>query len=297
MHRYAKTLYKPVTPPEWEKRIQVATNKKVPYFFIYAKDKSENQVEDRGLSCTDRLYDKIQSYKFNFQKKQLGTLDYRMLMHNPDIEFGEREKQLVKVYYKIASSIGTYNLSKLDADNTYIEALKNIKDQMLQFGDEQYVVDVLVKQLFCIRNAKHKAIFWDCFGEVVYQNLVSNHAGDNKMCKRCGARFTQMYLHQCLCDTCAAETTVIPQPPQTAFCLDCGKEFIPTSIRQTKCNVCQWVFNELSFKESSRYCESCGAVLPDVRGRGKPAKYCRHCAKMIKRDKGHQRTAKFRSLA
>lgn len=267
----------------------------MPYFFIYAKDKSESQVENRGASCTDRLYDKIQSYKFNFQKKQLGTLDYRMLMHNPDIEFGEKEKQLVKTYYKMASSIGSYNLTKLDVDNTYVEALKSIKDQMLQFGDEQYVVDVLVKQLFCIRNAKHKAIFWDCFGDAVYQNLVDNHAGDNQMCKRCGARFTQMYLHQCLCDTCAAETTVIPQPPRTVVCIDCGKEFIPTSIRQTRCNVCQWVFNELSMQDTTRYCASCGTPLGSPTGRGKPNKYCRHCATLIKRERGAQRISKFRA--
>lgn len=274
---YAKTLYKPTRPAEFEERIKTATKGKVPRFFLYAKDKALQQVADPSQCVTDRLIDKIQSYKFNFQKKQLGTLDYKMLMHNPDIEFGKKEDKLVKQYYKLASNIGNYNLSKLDEDNTYAQALREFKSALAKFGDEVYVTDVLVKQLFHIRRATHKSIFWDAYGEIVYENLKHNKAGDRAMCQRCGTRFVRLSPRQCLCSECTQSTTSVPEPPKVAVCIDCGKEFVPTSLSQTRCQVCQWMHDNPVVTDLLGVCVSCGAPFDMNKGRGRKKTMCKRC--------------------
>lgn len=274
---YAKTLYKTTRPPEWDTRIRELTKGKVPRFFLYAKDKNLNQVAPPSKSVTDRLIDKIQSYKFDFQKKQLGTLDYKMLMHNPDLEMDEHAQKLVRQYYKLASNIGNYNITKLDEDNSYGQALKDFKAEMAKFGDEQYVTDVLVKQLFCIRKAAHKSIFWDCYGATVYENLLANKAGERKMCQRCGERFSPLHKQQCLCNECAKQTTYIPEPPKTAICFDCGKEFVPTGLSQTRCQVCQWMYDNPVMTDSYAVCAVCGAHFDISKGRGRRTTMCRRC--------------------
>lgn len=293
---YAKTLYKVTRPVEWDSRIRAATSEKLPRFFLYAKDKQLNQVSPPNQSVTNRLIDKIQSYKFDFQKKQLGTLDYKLLMHNSDLTFGENEQELIKQYYKLASNIGNYNIVKLDDDNTYAQALREFKVAMAEFGDEVYVTDVLIKQLFCVRKAVHKAIFWDCYGEVVYQNLLQNKAGDLKMCQRCGQRFTLMYRQQCICPECAAITTKMPEPPKSIICIDCGKECAATSLSQTRCQVCQWMHDNPVTTEDASYCISCGARFGVEKRRGRKAQHCRRCQDLNRKAKYLKYRRRVRSM-
>ena len=293
---YAKTLYLPTNPEEWDEKIRSANSAKVPRFFLYAKDKNLNQVAPPSKSVADRLIDKIQAYKFDFQKKQLGTLDYKMLMHNPDIEMDDHAQKLVRQYYKLASNIGNYNITKLDEDNSYGQALKDFKTEMAKFGDEQYVTDVLVKQLFCIRKAAHKSIFWDCYGAIVYDNLVANKAGERKMCQRCGERFTPLHNRQCLCEACAKQTTYIPEPPKTVICFDCGKEFVPTGLSQTRCQVCQWMHDNPVVTKNYSVCQVCGAHFDLVRGRGRRATMCRRCQDMAKRHSWAKSKRKHRAM-
>lgn len=280
---YAKTLYKTTRPPEWHERIKALTKGKVPRFFLYAKDKTVEQVEPPSQSVIDRLLDKVQSYKFDFQKRQLGFFDYRMLMHDPSLEIGEQEQKLIDTYYQMASNLGNYNLSKMDEDNVYAEALNNISGTLKAFGDRRYVTDVLVKQLFDIRHSVHKAVFWDIYGDVVYQNLLANQAGERKMCQRCGKRFTPLHNRQCLCGDCAAEVTSVPEKPRVVICVDCGKEFVPSDLKQTRCPVCQWVRDNPVQTSRVGTCIACGAPFDLPARRGRRQVMCNRCREASRR--------------
>lgn len=70
------------------------------------------------------------------------------------------------------------------------------------FGDKTYVTDVLVKQLFYVRNTKRKIIFWNCFGDVVFNNLKSNLKNNTIMCENCGKRVERKSNNQTMCESC-----------------------------------------------------------------------------------------------
>lgn len=62
---------------------------------------------------------------------------------------------------------------------------KLIREKLLELnGDEQYVVDVLVKHLYK-KKSRYKATLWECFGDVILSNLQHN-LKVNKPCLSCG---------------------------------------------------------------------------------------------------------------
>ncbi len=284
---YAKTLYKPTRPPEWEARIRAATTGRVPRFFIYAKDKTPKQCEPSNSSVVNRLFDKVQSYKFDFKKKQLGKFDYKKLMHDPDVAMDDRANEVVKHYLTLVRRIGDYNIGISDDRNRYIEIIKDIKWALSQFGDETYVTDVLVKYLFGIKKSIHKAVLWEAYGHVIYRNLLDNHAGEQRMCPRCGARFTPMHPNQFLCPSCGKEGRWIPPVVPKVYCTDCGKLFQPDDLHQTRCPVCQWIRDNpvaVDHDFSEAICVECGAPFSvRKRGRGKRSKLCPRCQKLSAR--------------
>ena len=297
---YAKTLYKPTVPPAWEKRIREAVHGKVPRFFIYAKDKLPSQCEPQNESVVNRLSDKIQSYKFDFKKKQLGTFDYTNLMRNKDIHIGEKEQALIDAYNAYVRRIGSYNVGMADEKNRYAGIIKDLRAQMRQFGDETYIVDVLVAYLFGIKKSIHKAVLWEAYGGIIYKNLLANHAGSLHMCQRCGTRFVAMYPKQCLCQDCSKEARKVPEEIPDAFCLECGRLFSPSSLTQTRCPVCQWMQdNPPVFAQDGEmldHCSVCGTeFVIRSKGRGKKRKICDRCRDNAKKDRQRDWIARKRS--
>lgn len=210
-------------------------------------------------------------------------------MHNPHVRMGEKEGALVDKYLQMVNKVGQYKMDIQLEGNPYAEAAKQIKKEMSAFGPEEYVVDVLVAYLFGVKKATHKAMLWDCFGDVIYANLVANHAGVQKMCSRCGNRFVPMYPHQCLCSDCAKEVRRVPEEIPDAYCVDCGRAFTPTSLHQTRCTVCQWILdNEPVLPvpgEQGAICEVCGnRFFVRNSGRGRKSKVCGHCKDAVRRE-------------
>ena len=185
---YAKTLYKPTRPKEWEERLKEQTRGKVPSFFQYAKGKTESQVSARGNGVVDRLYNQVQMYKFDFNIKSHGALDYRMLMYNENIPYGEKERKLVQEFRKASASMGT-SAGVHDENSRYWLQLKELKQKIMAYGSRQYVVDVLVRGLFYEHHVRKKSAFWDCFGDVVLENLKNNLPDKTKCCPKCGTMY------------------------------------------------------------------------------------------------------------
>lgn len=201
---YAKTLYKVLPPDDIAAEIATFTKAKVPHFFLYAKDKTEAQIEPLSNSCVDRLSYVIKSYRLDFQKKQLGTFDYRMLMDEPDTVISEEDNELILAYYKL-SSCSTYRLVTNDDKDNYAYVYGHIKERLLDIEpDINHLVDVLVEEIFHRRRSKHKAVFWNCFGDIVFGNLKRNIDENTIMCVDCGRRIPKT-ANRTVCSECYKE--------------------------------------------------------------------------------------------
>lgn len=199
---YAKTLYKPERTGEADKLIKQFTKKKVPHFFIYAKDKATNQVEQQNDSVINRLKNIIPQYKFRFRAKNLEKFDYRQLMFDKKLEIGTHEQEIVDRYLELIKDIKLYVRNEDDSNN-YHYIYKTLRRKMREVEqDERYITDVLVKYLFDIKNAASKIVFWNCYGYIVYDNLVSNLGTTTTLCIKCGKRFTKKTNRQVYCDEC-----------------------------------------------------------------------------------------------
>ena len=201
---YAKTLFKPAMPKDKEALIRKSCSGKVPHFFLYAKDKLSEQVASKNNSCVNRLDKIIHTYKFNFDKKMLGEFDYKMLMDNPNTEIQPQDMPVIRAYYNLTKAI-SFRLAEEDDQNNFNYVYSKIREQLLYYdGDINHLTDIIIKQIFSVKKAKHKAAFWSCFGDIVFTNLQRNIDAKTVMCSECGKRFYRRSNSHILCDLCAA---------------------------------------------------------------------------------------------
>lgn len=168
---YAKTLYKPTRPEYVDEAIKDFTKKKVPHFFIYAKDKAHNQVESKNMSFVNKLDDSIKDVRLDFRSLQLGDIDYRLLMSNPRIQVNQK---VIEMYKKLNKE-WHFKLNQTDPeDNNYSWLRDDILKQMSVFGySDSEIADMLVKELY-EKKRSYKHILWFCYGKYIVQNLTEN---------------------------------------------------------------------------------------------------------------------------
>lgn len=217
---YAKTLYKPERPKDIGKLITDYTKENLPYFFKYAKDKNDYQIVDANGSFVNKLNDIIPNPRINCRKLKLDSIDCKLLMNNPEIEFDVEltsNGKLIKentnpVIVKYCELSKEYYLSLGDAllvDQTfspevlmksnvkrslkYKKAQDDIKYELSQFGyDDMEVADILVKFLYGISKSKHKSALWLCYGDILLNNLENNNVKSRTktiQCVDCGDWF------------------------------------------------------------------------------------------------------------
>lgn len=229
---YAKTLYKPERPKEIHDKIKEFVKENVPHFFLYAKDKENYQVSERNDSFVNKLEDLILNPRINMRNLKIDKIDYTLLMNNPDIEckvgflnnrrLDEKNTNplIVKYlelskecYYKIDFTYSSYSSnssSKARQDMKFNKIVKEIKSELLRFGyNKQEIVDILIKFLYGIKSNKHKMLLWNCYGDIIYQNL-SNHIQPKTksiQCIDCGEWFDVSVNNKktCRCDSCKKE--------------------------------------------------------------------------------------------
>ena len=232
-------MYKSIAPNDIAKQISAATNCKVPHFFIYAKDKTLDQVEPRGKSPVDRLVDIIPKYRFRFNAKVGGKFDYHMLMDNPNLIKTPHVEFIIQQYDEKISNLTRIYLHD-EPDEKLPYQFQVLREEMLALAtNEKYVVDAIILGIFFIRKSSHKGIFWDAFGDIVLENLkknLSKQCAQMTLCSRCYSRFepTDQYAK---CPVCGTKH----QNVRTGACIDCGEEFLVDSRNMTKirCAICQ----------------------------------------------------------
>ena len=232
---FAKTLYKPERPSYIHDKIISFTNKKLPHFFTYAKDKIIDQVEDVNNSLVNKLESKIVNPRINSRSIGLKQIDYTKLVNNPDIEcrvvFNKNGKineelsdpMIVKYYelnqqYHFKGNMECAELTRGDLlSNTqykqdlFFKRIANeIRFELSQFGySESEIVDILVKFLYYVKPSKHKSVLWFCYGKQIFENIEKNIKSKTKIvqCVDCGKwiEINTKDNETCRCDECYAE--------------------------------------------------------------------------------------------
>jgi len=204
---YAKTLYKPQRPTEIDALIKSYTKLKVPHFFIYAKNKKIENVEKINKSVVNRLEKIIPNPIINFKAVGLNNFDYRLLLSDPD-EIIELDNDIVEKYRELdLKKHFMMNLSKNDEKNNNItHQYQMIKEQILEIdSDFRYVVNVLVEYLYMHKKSNYKTTLWECFGDVLVENLKNNIKNKTIYCECCGDIIEQTGNRKKYCDDCWKE--------------------------------------------------------------------------------------------
>ncbi|EES90334.1 conserved hypothetical protein [Clostridium phage D-1873] len=207
---FAKTLYKPQRPKKMKKLINKYTKLKVPHFFIYAKDKDNNKVETTNHSVVNRLEKIIPNPRISFKNAQLGKFDYTMLMHNKKVKV---DKKIIDKYTELDLKkpflMGKNKDGKVD---NVVFLYQDIKNQLLEvYNDEIYITDVLVKYLYGDKKAKFKTTLWECFGDIIVENLkinIKNKLKNTIQCEKCGKRIIVSNNRVKYCPKCAKEINI-----------------------------------------------------------------------------------------
>lgn len=227
---FAKTLYMPEEPIEIKKRMQKFTKRNVPHFFVYSKDKEEPLVSKTNSSFVNKLETLIPSPNITIKKitdgksKRVEQYDYRLLMNNPDRQIDTKGNPIVSKYCELAR---TYYLRTSAVDcSTEVLMKSNIKQQLVygniikevttalsEFGlSDVDVADVLIKYLYCDnKNSGYKDLLWNCYGEIILNNLKSNKEKCNfskdVQCVDCGEWFyvNKKDNNTCRCSECLTE--------------------------------------------------------------------------------------------
>ena len=226
---YAKTLYKPEVPQYAEEIIKSYVKKKVPHFFLYAKNKTESQVEETNNSVVNRIEQIFpkRNLNFNFSKTNLGKFDYRMLLNNP-ASVGNEE---VYQYYKYLVKNLDFNKAEdrlADSDKSmfnYSAVYDDCRSKFYEWGYSRGIqpsdlLDSLIVMIFDKnRNSKKKA-FWTMFGDDVYVNVLHNVSSSFARCERCKKRYLRID-DSCVCDKCSSYLN--RKKLKIFTCVDCGK--------------------------------------------------------------------------
>ena len=215
----------------------------VPHFFVYAKDKTDSQVEDLNESFVNKLDKKIVNPRINCRNlkdsngKKLGDIDYTKLVSNPDIKCKvaynkngtideSKTDPLIVKYCELNQEYHfKINMKCVDLSNDVIintdakqrvffkNIANEIRYELSQFGyTDAEVTDILVKFLYHVKPSKHKDVLWFSYGGYIVDNLKRNNCKpDTKViqCVDCGEWIEVLndkkHLKTCRCDNCDTE--------------------------------------------------------------------------------------------
>lgn len=196
---FAKTLWKTDPPKEIDKIIKSYTKSKLPYFFVYAKDKDETQVESANESVMNRISAKIVDSRLKYNKS-IGKFDWTMLTNKAVDYTVNEDSSIIKRYnwwIKNQHRFDYGNDPHVNEDDLY--KYKCIAQDIVEYSSESIdkIVNSLVAYLYTVKKSSNKKMLWACFGNNICANLRNNVS--NKVCPICGHRFKPMVHNQACC--------------------------------------------------------------------------------------------------
>lgn len=205
---FAKTLWKPDQSKEMESFLKQYTNKKLPHFFIYIKDKKKktDQVEIANNSLINRLEKIIQNPNINYNIHNCGKFDYKNLMSVKDISIDDIiAKKIIGKFTKDSFNIKDFKHE--DSENEIKNDYSNIQirnNMSVVCDNVDYLVNVLVKYYYS-NNIEDKRTLWEVYGDVIINNIKQNVDLNTILCSKCGKRFKPNNNKQKYCEECAKE--------------------------------------------------------------------------------------------
>lgn len=212
---YAKTLYMPEVSEEIDNLIKRFTNRKLPYHFKYAKDKSDNQVEKlNNKTIMGRINKIIPKDYLAFSKMGYETFDYKMLMDDKNILINKNVSNLYNEMNQKVRITAMYKTNIIDDEDDLIlhmsKTYQDIRKEILSLPiKDSKIIDMLVAYSYG-SNKKNKLTLWMCFGEEILENLQSNISNNENYqnticCDRCGERVFKKSNRTRYCDKCQKE--------------------------------------------------------------------------------------------
>ena len=236
---YAKTLFKPTRPQEVNSIISSYTRNKVPYFFIYAKDKEERCVEPTNQSMMNRIGKEIKDNKnMFFPINKLNKIDYHLFLKDK-LDVYENE-ELNQCFNRWNRKYGNnLNIDESNTDKNNIVAISNqVKEDLHRIeADDNKILNSLVCFLYKRPSERKKKLFWYMYGKDLYENLKTNLI-DIPFCYKCGKRTDESMVHN-KCFSCRQKETK-EKGFKLIKCIDCGKEIkISPRSRTVRCDDCK----------------------------------------------------------
>lgn len=183
----------------------------MPHFFIYAKDKTKNQVEPINDSIVNKFTNTIPEtpIKFDFKggDSTVPKFYYKHLLCNKKFKFDENSQFIINTYFDLCKRSRDFGKVEIEdgKKNPYNSFVyKRMADEMLGLGfDSDYIVDTLVTSLYkdvpktstqeeqklYRKNTSQKDMLWYMFGEIILKNIKQNVEKIEvkvKYCERCG---------------------------------------------------------------------------------------------------------------
>lgn len=141
-----------------------------------------------------------------------------MLMNNSKIETNENYKLVVRKYKELDMRSHFMIDKNKDNDKTKntMFVYKEIRKKILEINsDEKYVVDVLIKYLYNEKKSSYKTTLWECFGDIIVDNLKNNLSKNfknkAKQCENCGDMIEVKGNRVKYCDKCRKENQLLHQ--------------------------------------------------------------------------------------
>jgi hypothetical protein len=217
---YTKSQFLPTKSTQMTKFLTQYTNTKLPYFFRFIKDKNKKEyklnvgkretlLDKKYAKTNDRVVNRLEKLVANpsitFKAKNCGTFDYKMLLHNKNINTSTKQAKAIIEKFKYLTGNKKF-YSKEDVKEKHKYAKTFIKNETLKINsNEIYVVDVLVKYYYHDIKSNNKRSLWDSFGDIILGNIKENIPTNSIQCENCGKRVVKTSNRMKYCTECAEE--------------------------------------------------------------------------------------------
>ena len=207
--------------PEWfAKELSIFSMQKLPYFFKWAKDKTNKQITNKTDSIVNRLEDLIVNQRISFNGIGLKKVDIDVLksgvvkevsldiINNITSCFDNLNK---KYHFKINSACTEIRKECLSntqykQDLFFKNVVNETKDSLSQFGlSDIEVTEILVDYLYR-KESKSKDLLWMCYGDIILNNIKCNIDNNTKIIE-CSICKKILYVpmknnRTCMCEKC-----------------------------------------------------------------------------------------------
>ena len=223
---YAKTLFKPKRPETVNKILKKYSNKKVPYFFYYAKDKEFEECEKINNSMMNKIVMEIEDTRLLFnQVKKLNKIDYSLFLNDRNDKYSNDD--INKIYDDYNSQYG--NNLKVDEENRSKNNIPQITNKLKDLfhqveSDDNKIISSLVKYLYSKPSNKKKKLLWFTYGEELYNNLNNHIKYDTSVCMQCGKRVKKNEIIRNKCPECRNTEIKELGGKKIIKCIDCDKD-------------------------------------------------------------------------